>query len=358
MTIPDEYIIVTGGLGYIGSHTVIRLLESNYKVIIIDNLANSSVETLMRIRSITNYKDDDLMFYEIDVLDMDKLTGLFETIKGLNVSSLIHFAGLKSVSESVANPIKYYETNFTGSLNLLKLIPMISSLQIFIFSSSATIYGDVKLNNFEIPIVETTPFLKPTSPYGESKLMVEKLLNQYISTNDLKVGILRYFNPIGAHHSGLIGEDSKGNPTNLLPILGEIAIKNIKNDSNDVIKVYGNDYDTVDGTPIRDYIHIEDLSNGHLSCLNYLKKVNDKRFYREWNLGTGKGLTVLEIINYFNKNLNLNLKFEFSNRRPGDVEILLANPKRANKELNWRCKKSINDSCVDLWRWLRNLNNI
>jgi UDP-glucose 4-epimerase len=251
---------------------------------------------------------------------------------------------------------------------------LLPRLQNFIFSSSATVYGDVKFHGFEVPIKETTPLLAPTSPYGESKLLVEKLLRQFIESDrivngdvKLKVGVLRYFNPIGAHSSGLIGEDSLGKPTNLLPILGGIAIvkwkdqklrKNMETSTPAEINVYGIDYDTVDGTPIRDYIHIEDLSSGHLSCLNYLKNLEDgETFYREWNLGTGRGYTVLEIIDEFNKNVGVEIQHRLVDRRPGDVEILLANPDRAISELHWSCQRSIADACKDLWSWLKNLHS-
>jgi len=346
----SEYIVVTGGAGYIGSHTVIELIQNNYNVIIIDNLSNSCYDSIARIEFIVGKK---IIFYKIDLrTDYNELSMIFDKY---SIKSVIHFAALKAVGESTKIPLIYYENNIIGTINLLKIMNKFNVKSI-VFSSSATVYGDVtrfkNSNNINIgesmiPIPENCP-KNPTNPYGKSKFFIEQIIYDLYKSDDdqsWKVAILRYFNPIGAHSSGLIGEDPLGIPNNLLPYLAQVAIGRRK-----ILRVFGNDYDSHDGTPIRDYIHVIDLAKGHISALNYLNN-NNKGLFREWNLGTGKGSTVFEVFNSFCKVINKSLPYEIVDRRNGDVLNLTADPKRANKELNWEAKLSIIDACKDLWKW-------
>lgn len=340
MTTSDEYIIVTGGAGYIGSHTVIELIQNNYKVIIVDNLINSSYDAVARLEFIVKQK---IPFFKTDIRNYDQLSKIFKQYK---ISGVIHFAALKAVGESTKIPLTYYDNNINGTINLLKVMNE-NNVKTIVFSSSATVYGDATRFENMIPIPENCPN-DPTNPYGKTKYVIEQLLNDlYTSDNHWSMAILRYFNPIGAHPSGLIGEDPLGIPNNLLPYLAQVAIGR-----RDKLSIFGNDYDSHDGTPIRDYIHVVDLAKGHISALNYLKTKNSNNgLFREWNLGTGKGSTVFDVYHAFCKAVGRDLPFEVVGRRDGDVLNLTANPKRANTELNWFAHLSIEDACNDLWKW-------
>ena len=338
-----SYILVTGGAGYIGSHTVIELVKNNYKVIIVDNLSNSSYDAVARIEYITSLK---IPFFNVDLRNHDELTKVF---KQYPISGVIHFAALKAVGESSKIPLKYYDNNINGTINLLTVMKE-NSVTSVVFSSSATVYGDVTRfpNNEMIPIPEHCP-MDPTNPYGRTKFMIETILKDvHASESSWKVAILRYFNPIGAHPSGLLGEDPLGIPNNLLPYLAQVAIGR-----RDKLSVFGNDYDSHDGTPIRDYIHVVDLAKGHISALKYLDDKAPTSFYREWNLGTGKGSTVFEVYNSFCRAVGEKLPFEIASRRAGDVLNLTANPSRAHKELEWKTEFDIDIACKDLWKWTK-----
>ncbi|KAI3404926.1 GAL10 [Candida oxycetoniae] len=340
-TTEDGYVLVTGGAGYIGSHTVIELINNGYKVVIADNLSNSSYDAVARIEYIVKQH---VPFYNVDIKDFNQLNQVFQDY---NISGVIHFAALKAVGESTKIPLKYYENNVTGTITLLNVC-MENNVKTIVFSSSATVYGDVtRFGPTEmIPIPETCP-TDPTNPYGKTKYVIEQILKDIHAADPLwKVAILRYFNPIGAHPSGLLGEDPLGIPNNLLPYLAQVAIGR-----REKLSVFGNDYDSHDGTPIRDYIHVVDLAKGHIAALDYLKKLNKEGLYREWNLGTGKGSTVFDIYYAFCKAVGRELPYEVVCRRQGDVLDLTAKPDRANTELKWRAELSIQDACKDLWKW-------
>lgn len=331
-------ILVTGGAGYIGSHTVIELIQNNYSVIILDNLSNSSYDAIARIEFIVGRR---IPFYNIDLRDHDKLSQLFQSN---DIKSVIHFAALKAVGESTKIPLTYYDNNINGTINLLKIMNQFNVKSI-VFSSSATVYGDATRFENMIPIPESCPN-DPTNPYGQTKYTIEQIIHDlYKSDPTWKAAILRYFNPIGAHPSGLIGEDPLGIPNNLLPYLAQVAIGR-----REKLSIFGNDYDSHDGTPIRDYIHVVDLAKGHISALNYLEQ-NQSGLFREWNLGTGEGSTVFDVYNAFCKAVGKDLPYEVVGRRDGDVLNLTADPKRANNELKWFAKLSIQDACADLWKW-------
>ncbi len=337
------YILVTGGAGYIGSHTVVQLIQSGYNPIIVDNLSNSSYESINRIEKITQTK---IPFYKIDVRNSKELSKVFSTYDK-KIKSVIHFAGLKAVGESSILPLDYYDNNVVGTINLLQIMKNFNVNEI-VFSSSATVYGDATRFKNMIPIPEYCP-TGPTNPYGRTKLIIEEILNDfYLSSARIKIAILRYFNPIGAHNSGLIGEDPLGIPNNLLPYLAQVAIGR-----RDRLNVFGNDYESIDGTPIRDYIHVVDLANGHIAALKYLSssKVGDTGVYREWNLGTGKGSTVFQMIESFSRAVGRDVPYSVVGRRDGDVLDLTANAARANEELGWRAELSVDDACADLWNW-------
>ncbi|ODV79490.1 GAL10 bifunctional protein [Suhomyces tanzawaensis NRRL Y-17324] len=337
----SEYILVTGGAGYIGSHTVLELLSNGYKVIIVDNLSNSSYDAVARIEFVAKQA---IPFFKVDLRDYDQLAVVFQAYK---VTGVIHFAALKAVGESSQIPLDYYDNNVNGTITLLRAMKA-HNVQTVVFSSSATVYGDVTRfgDNLMIPIPEHCP-TDPTNPYGKTKRMIENILEDVYASDKANwtMGILRYFNPMGAHPSGLIGEDPLGIPNNLLPYLSQVAIGR-----RDKLSVFGSDYDSHDGTPIRDYIHVVDLAKGHISALNYLKK-STSGLYREWNLGTGKGSTVFEIYHAFCKVVGRELPYEVVGRRAGDVLDLTANPSRANEELEWKAELGIDDACSDLWRW-------
>ena len=326
-------ILVTGGAGYIGSHTCVELLNAGYGVIVIDNLYNSNQKAIDRIEQITGKK---VKFYENDVLDRDALEKIFSEN---SIDAVIHFAGLKAVGESVHKPIEYYHTNIGGTLTLVDVMREHNCRNI-IFSSSATVYGDPA----EIPISENCPKGTCTNPYGWTKWMQEQILTD-IHTADpsWNVILLRYFNPIGAHKSGLIGEDPKGIPNNLLPYVAQVAIGKLPQ-----INVFGDDYDTPDGTGVRDYIHVVDLARGHVKAVERLTK-NDGVFI--CNLGTGKGYSVLDVIHAFEKACGHKLKYEIKPRRDGDIATCYCNPEKAKKELGWTAEYTLDDMCADSWRW-------
>lgn len=328
-------ILVTGGAGFIGSHTVVELLNKNEDIIIVDNFINSKPEVLDKIKQITN---KDFKFYEVDLLDEAKLEKVF---KENEIEAVIHFAGLKAVGESVEKPIEYYHNNITGTLVLLKLMKRYNCKKI-IFSSSATVYGTPK----EVPIKENFP-LSTTNPYGSTKLMIEQILQDVcIADKDFCAILLRYFNPIGAHKSGLIGEEPNGIPNNLMPYINQVALGKL-----DYLNVFGNDYPTIDGTGVRDYIHVVDLANGHVKALEKARTMQGAEAY---NLGTGKGYSVLEIVKAFENATGMKVKYEITERRSGDIAECYADPSKALKELGWKAEKELDEMCLDSWRFTTN----
>jgi len=325
-------ILVTGGAGYIGSHTSLLLLEAGHQVIIADNLSNSSEESLRRVKKLTGRE---LKFYNVDLLDIEKFEQVFRENE---IDSVIHFAGLKAVGESVSMPLHYYHNNLTGTFNLCSLMKKYAVKNI-VFSSSATVYGDPEA----VPIVESSP-LHATNPYGQTKLMLEQILKDLnVADRTLNVAILRYFNPIGAHESGEIGEDPNGIPNNLVPFVAQVAVG-----KREKVNIFGNDYNTPDGTGVRDYIHVMDLAAGHLKAL---EKLNSKPGVVVYNLGTGKGYSVLEVIEAFRKASGKDIPYEVTERRPGDIATCYAEPGFAERELGWKAVKNIDDMCADSWRW-------
>ena len=325
-------VLVTGGLGYIGSHTAVELLNMGREVVVIDNLYNSKIVVKDRIEEITGKK---IKYYNIDLLDREKVEEVF---KENNIDSVINFAGYKAVGESSEIPLEYYDNNLTGALVVLKTMKKYN-VRNFIFSSSATVYGSSKI----MPLKEDFP-LSVTNPYGRTKLITEDILRDlYKSDNSWNIGILRYFNPVGAHESGLIGEDPNGIPNNLMPYITKVAIGELAK-----VNVFGNDYDTVDGTGVRDYIHVVDLAKGHIKTLEALEKNPGLVTY---NLGTGNGYSVLQLIEAFSKASGVEIPYEIVGRRQGDVAECYSDPSKANKELNWKAEKGIDDMCKDSWRW-------
>jgi len=325
-------ILVTGGAGYIGSHTCVELLNAGYEIVVIDNLSNSKEESLKRVKQITG---KDFPFYKTDLLDRKALENIFEKEK---IDSIIHFAGLKAVGESVSIPLKYYHNNITGTIILCETMKKYGVNKI-VFSSSATVYGDPHT----VPIKEDFP-LSATNPYGRSKLIIEQILKDvYISDPSFNAILLRYFNPAGAHESGLIGEDPNGIPNNLVPYISQVAIGKLP-----YLKVFGNDYPTPDGTGVRDYIHVVDLAIGHLKAI---EKVSTNPGIVAYNLGTGRGYSVLEMVKAFEKASGRKIPYVITERRPGDIAACYADPTKAELELNWSAKKGIDEMCVDTWRW-------
>lgn len=325
-------ILVTGGAGYIGSHTCVELLKENYDIIIVDNFSNSKPEVLRRIKQITK---KDIKFYEADLLDRISLRNIFSENK---IDAVIHFAGLKAVGESVLKPLKYYHNNVTGTIILCEVMSEYN-VKNLVFSSSATVYGVPE----RVPITEDFP-LNPTNPYGRTKMMIEEILHDvYVADNSWSITILRYFNPIGAHESGLIGEDPNGIPNNLMPYITQVAIGRLKE-----LKIFGNDYPTPDGTGVRDYIHVVDLAKGHLKAL---KSVFNSNGVETYNLGTGTGYSVLELVKTFEKVTGKKVPYTVTNRRPGDVPICYADPTKAKIHLGWIAEKGIEEMCKDSWRW-------
>ncbi len=328
-------ILVTGGAGYIGSHTCVELLNAGYEVVVVDNFSNSKPEPLRRIREITG---KDFKFYPVDILDRDKLEKVFSQNQ---VDAVIHFAGFKAVGESVNIPLRYYHNNITGTLMLCETMEKYDVRRI-VFSSSATVYGAPE----RVPIAEDFP-LEATNPYGQTKLMIEQMLKDlYKSDNRWSIALLRYFNPIGAHESGRIGEDPNGIPNNLMPYISQVAVGKLKE-----LKIFGNDYPTPDGTGVRDYIHVVDLAKGHLKALKKVLLSTDIDVY---NLGTGIGYSVLEVVDAFEKASGRKVPYKIVERRSGDVAICYADPSKAKRELGWVAKRGLNEMCIDTWRWQRN----
>lgn len=324
-------VLVTGGAGFIGSHTVVELLNSGYGVIIVDNFCNSNKKVLDNIKKITN---KDFKFYEIDLRDKDKLREVF---KNNTIDSVIHFAGLKAVGESVKLPLNYYNNNLISTIILLEVMKEFNCKKI-VFSSSATVYGNPKT----LPIKEDFP-LSTTNPYGTTKLMIESILKDlYTSDNEMGITILRYFNPIGAHESGLIGEDPKGIPNNLMPFIVKVANKELE-----ILSIFGNDYDTKDGTGVRDYIHVVDLAKGHIKAIEHLTKgIN------YYNLGTGTGYSVLELVTTFEKVNNVKVNYKIVGRREGDIASCYADASKAYNELGWKAELGIERMCKDSYNFI------
>lgn len=329
-------ILVTGGAGYIGSHTVLQLLEQDYKVVVLDNLSNASPESLSRVAKITGKQ---ATFVEGDIRDTELLSQVFSQH---DVDAVIHFAGLKAVGESVQKPLDYYENNVYGTLTMCQVMKE-HGVKNIVFSSSATVYGDPEV----LPLREDLPTGEPTNPYGMSKLMVERVLTDLYKSDDAwNVVILRYFNPVGAHPSGQIGEDPNGIPNNLMPFITQVATGKLQQ-----LSVFGDDYDTPDGTGVRDYIHVEDLANGHLKALDRVQLNMGLDIY---NLGTGTGYSVLEMVKAFEKASGKAIPFKIAPRRDGDIAACYADPSVAAKELNWHAEKGLDEMCQDSWNWQSN----
>lgn len=325
-------ILVTGGAGYIGSHTCVELLNENYDVIVLDNLSNSNEESLNRVRRITG---KDLAFYKADLLDNEQVRQVFKEHK---IDAVIHFAGLKAVGESVEKPLAYYQNNIAGTLHLLDVMREFN-VKNLVFSSSATVYGDPA----SLPIREDFP-LSVTNPYGRTKLMIEEILKDlYQSDNTWNIALLRYFNPVGAHESGLIGEDPFDIPNNLMPYISQVAVGTL-----DQLSVFGDDYDTPDGTGVRDYIHVVDLALGHIKTLPKLFTDPGVVIY---NLGTGQGYSVLEMVRAFEAASGKSVAYQITGRRPGDIAACWADPSVAKDEIGWEATRNLDDMCRDTWKW-------
>lgn len=332
-------VLVTGGAGYIGSHTCVELLDSGYEVVVVDNLCNASRKVIDRIKRITG---KNVMFYEADIRDYDAMDRVFEAEKP---ELVIHFAGLKAVGESVEKPLEYYENNISGTLNLCKVMREHDCKNI-IFSSSATVYGEPAF----IPITEQCPKGVCTNPYGWTKHMLEQILTDIQKADpSWNVILLRYFNPIGAHKSGMIGEDPKGIPNNLLPYVAQVAVGKLE-----CVGVFGNDYDTPDGTGVRDYIHVVDLARGHVKAIDMIKKNPGVKIY---NLGTGIGYSVLDVIKAFSKACGKELPYQIKPRRAGDIASCYSDATLAKEELGWVAEYGIDEMCQDSWRWQSNNPN-
>ncbi|WP_340619531.1 UDP-glucose 4-epimerase GalE [Xenorhabdus siamensis] len=326
-------ILVTGGMGYIGSHTCVQMIEAGMTPIIVDNLCNSNREVLNRIEALTGIKP---LFYEGDIRDETFLDSVFSRH---SIESVIHFAGLKAVGESVAKPLEYYDNNVNGTLVLVRSMHK-AGVKSIIFSSSATVYGDPAI----VPITEQSAVGNTTSPYGTSKYMVERCLSDFHhAENDWSVVLLRYFNPVGAHPSGTMGEDPQGIPNNLMPYIAQVAVGR-----RERLSVYGNDYPTQDGTGVRDYIHVIDLADGHIAALNAVGRKSGLHIY---NLGTGKGTSVLEMVEAFGQACGKSVPYEICPRRPGDIAECWSSPEKAERELGWKASRTIVEMTNDAWRW-------
>ena len=335
----QQSILVTGGAGYIGSHTTLALLEAGHNVIVLDNLANSSLESLRRVERICGKA---ATFIEGDIRDRALLDSIFARH---SIQAVLHFAGLKAVGESVEQPLAYYENNVSGSVVLFQAMAAAGVFKL-VFSSSATVYGEPK----QMPISEDCPTGTPTNPYGRSKLMIEEILHDLaISEPRWSIALLRYFNPVGAHASGLIGEDPNGIPNNLLPYISQVAVGKLQK-----LSVYGGDYPTTDGTGVRDYIHVVDLANGHLKALDVICAAQGVHI---WNLGTGQGYSVLQMIHAFEQAAGVTVPYTVVARRSGDIAECWADPKKAAQELNWKAEHSLADMMQDTWRWQQNNPN-
>lgn len=332
-------ILVTGGAGYIGSHTVVELENAGYDVVVVDNLSNSNEKALLRVEAITGKK---VPFYKVDIRDR---AGLCEVFTREKIDACIHFAGLKAVGESVRKPWEYYENNIGGTLTLVDVMRQ-HGVKNIIFSSSATVYGDPET----VPVTENSPKGQCTNPYGWTKSMLEQILSDVQKADPAwNVVLLRYFNPIGAHESGLIGEDPKGIPNNLMPYITQVAVG-----KRDHLSVFGNDYATPDGTGVRDYIHVVDLALGHVAAV---KKLDEKCGLKVYNLGTGTGYSVLDIVHAFEKANGVKIPYEITARRPGDIAVNYSDPTRAYAEMGWKTARSLEDMCRDSWRWQKNNPN-
>ena len=332
-------ILVTGGAGYIGSHTCVELLNEGYEVVIVDNLYNASEKAVQRVQEITG---KELTFYNSDIRDYNAMSSIFSKEKP---DAVIHFAGLKAVGESVSKPLEYYENNIGGTLNLCKAMRE-NGCKNIIFSSSATVYGDPAF----IPITEECPKGVCTNPYGWTKHMLEQILTDIqFADPEWNVILLRYFNPIGAHKSGLIGEDPKGIPNNLLPYVAQVAIGKLP-----CVGVFGNDYDTPDGTGVRDYIHVVDLALGHVKAI---EKLNDNPGIAIYNLGTGNGYSVLDIVKNFEAATGIHIPYVIKERRPGDIATCYCDAGKAERELHWKAERDLKTMCADSWRWQKNNPN-
>lgn len=332
-------ILVTGGAGYIGSHTVVELQNAGYDVVVIDNLVNSSRKSLDRVEKITGKK---AVFYEADINDASALNEIFDKE---SIDSVIHFAGLKAVGESVAKPLEYYMNNISGSLTLFDVMRK-HGVKNIIFSSSATVYGDPAF----VPITEDCPKGEITNPYGRTKSMLEEILTDIQKADtDWNVILLRYFNPIGAHESGTIGENPNGIPNNLMPYITQVAVGRLKE-----LGVFGNDYDTHDGTGVRDYIHVVDLAAGHVKAV---EKLAQKPGLAIYNLGTGKGYSVLDIVKNFEEATGIHIPYVIKDRRPGDIAICYCDAGKAERELHWKAERDLKTMCADSWRWQKNNPN-
>ena len=326
-------ILVTGGAGYIGSHTCLALLEQGHEVVVFDNLYNASEEALNRVKKLTG---KDLTFYKADMLDRDAMEKIFDAEK---IDAVIHFAGLKAVGESVAKPWEYYHNNITGTLILLDVMRK-HGVKKIIFSSSATVYGDPAF----VPITEECPKGQCTNPYGWTKSMMEQIMTDVQKANpDMNVILLRYFNPVGAHESGRIGEDPKGIPNNLMPYISQVAVGKLEK-----LGVFGDDYDTPDGTGVRDYIHVVDLAKGHVKAINYIFSNPGLDVI---NLGTGVGYSVLDMVKAFGKACGKEIPYEIKPRRAGDIAMCYADPAKASRVLGWKAEKGLDEMCADTWRW-------
>lgn len=325
-------ILVTGGAGYIGSHTCVELLNAGDEVIVVDNLVNSKMESLKRVEEITGKK---LKFYQVDLLDQDQLESVF---KENEIDAVIHFAGLKAVGESVSIPLQYYHNNITGTLILCEVMQKYGVKKL-VFSSSATVYG---MNNVS-PLTEDLP-LSTTNPYGSTKMMIEYILRDlYASDKDWSIALLRYFNPIGAHESGKIGEDPNGIPNNLMPYITQVAVGKLEK-----LTIYGDDYDTPDGTGVRDYIHVVDLAKGHIKAL---EKIDTDTGIDAYNLGTGIGYSVLDVVNSFENATGIKIPYTIAARRPGDIAVCFADASKALDVLDWKAEYSLEEMCRDSWKW-------
>lgn len=325
-------ILITGGAGYVGSHTCVQLLEANHNIVVIDNLSNSNIEVIYRVKKMTG---KEFRFYSEDLCNEEALNNIFKVNE---IDSVIHFAGLKAVGESVKLPLKYYDNNLKSTLSLLKVMN-IFNVKKLVFSSSATVYGDPQA----VPITEEFP-LSATNPYGMTKLIIENILKDiYKADTEWNIALLRYFNPVGAHQSGIIGEDPNGIPNNLVPYITQVAVGKL-----DKLKIFGSNYLTKDGTGIRDYIHVVDLADGHLAAL---KQLDTKCGLVIYNLGTGIGYSVLEMVEAFFKASGKTIPYDIVGRRDGDIAVCYADATKAQKELLWKAKKGIHEMCADSWNW-------
>ncbi|WLR49131.1 UDP-glucose 4-epimerase GalE [Halobacillus litoralis] len=325
-------VLVTGGAGYIGSHTCVELLNAGHEIVVIDNFSNSHPEALRRVKEITGKT---FHTYHVDLLDKEGLERIFLEYE---ITSVVHFAGLKAVGESVSEPLWYYRNNVIGTIVLCEVMKR-NNVKNLVFSSSATVYGEPET----VPISESS-LLKTTNPYGRTKYMVEEILRDlHVADPEWSIALLRYFNPIGAHESGKIGEAPQGTPNNLLPYISQVAVGQL-----DELKVFGNDYETQDGTGVRDYIHVVDLSIGHVKAL---EKVKNEKGVHTYNLGTGRGYSVFEMVEAFERASGQKISYTVLGRRPGDIPVCFADTRKASEELNWRAERGINEMCEDAWRW-------